>query len=210
MSTTPYGGVVYVVEDDDGMADLYTRLFASVAIRAERFADGESFLAGLSDDAWGAVILDLRMPGMGGMEVLRRLRASERAISAIVVTGHGEIRSAVEAMQGGAVNFLQKPFSNEELLASAQRALAESRRLYAQRTRRGELQRRLAALSARERQIAGLVARGLTSSEIAAELAISVRTVEVHRSRALEHLECDNAVQVARLILEVQPPGRSE
>lgn len=210
MNENAFNGQVFVVDDDDGMVELYESLLASVALPCQRFASGESFLAAWAADWWGAVILDLRMPGMGGMAVLQTLRERQSPLAVIVVTGFGEIRSAVEAMQHGAINFLEKPFSNEALLGNVQKAILDSRSRFAQRERQRDLARRYDALSPRERQIAGLVTRGLTSREIAAELDISMRTVEVHRARVLEHLECDNSIDMAKLLLEMEklPPGR--
>jgi RNA polymerase sigma factor (sigma-70 family) len=202
--TTSFSGTVYVVDDDDELSELFSLLLDSVSLPHKRFASGEAFLAAISPSEWGCVILDLRMPGMGGMAVLRHLRDQRSALSVIVVTGHGEIRTAVEAIQWGAVNFLEKPFSNEELLTNVQRALADSRSRYSQGERLRDLQRKYDHLSARERQVAALVTRGLTSKEIADELGISARTVEVHRARILEQLECESSVEIARLLVELE------
>jgi RNA polymerase sigma factor (sigma-70 family) len=201
---TPFSGMVYVVDDDDELAELFSLLLDSVSLPHKRFASGEEFLAGVPAGDWGCVILDLRMPGMGGMAVLRHLRERRSTLSVIVVTGHGEIRSAVEAIQWGAINFLEKPFSNEELLANVHRALADSRNRHAQGTRLRDLQRKFENLSVRERQVASLVSRGLTSKEVAEELGISARTVEVHRAHILEQLECESSVEIARLIVELE------
>lgn len=202
-SPMPITGTVYVVDDDDDVADLFGLLLDSVSLPHQRFSSGETFLAQARLDQWGCVILDLRMPGMGGMAVLRTLKQRDTMLSVIVVTGHGEIRSAVEAIQWGAANFLEKPFSNEELLTNVQRALNDSRVRFSQRARMRDLQRRFDALSSRERQVAQLVTRGLTSREIADELSISARTVEVHRARVLEHLECETSIEIAKLLVEL-------
>lgn len=206
MSTpaTNYSGTVYVVDDDDELAELFSLLLSSVSLPHRRFASGEAFLAAIGPSDWGCVILDLRMPGMGGMAVLRQLRDLGSVLSVIVVTGHGEIRTAVEAIQWGAINFLEKPFSNEELLANVQRALVDSRGRFSQRERQRELQGKFDLLSPRERQVAALVTRGLTSKEIAEELGISARTVEVHRARILEQLQCESSVEIARLMAELE------
>ena len=200
----PMTGTVYVVDDDDDLAELFELLLDSVSLPHQRYATGEAFLAQATLDQWGCVILDLRMPGMGGMAVLRSLKQKDTPLSVIVVTGHGEIRSAVEAIQWGAANFLEKPFSNEELLTNVQRALNDSRIRYTQRGRLRDLQRRFDSLSSRERQVAQLVTRGLTSREIADELNISARTVEVHRARVLEHLECETSIEIAKLLVELE------
>lgn len=197
-------GEVFVVDDDDGMVELYESLLGSVALPFRCFPSGETFLAAWRADWCGAVILDLRMPGMGGMAVLQALRERGSPLAVIVVTGFGEIRSAVEAIQYGAVNYLEKPFSNEALLANVQRAIQESGTRHARRQRQRDLARRYEALSPREREVAGLVTRGLTSKDIAAELNISLRTVEVHRAHVLTQLECDSSIEVAKLMLELE------
>lgn len=202
-SDKSYNGQVFIVDDDEGVVELYEALLASVALPHRCFASGDAFLAEWSDDWWGAVVLDLRMPGMGGMAVLQTLRERQSPLAVIVVTGFGEIRSAVEAMQHGAVNYLEKPFSNEALLANVQKAIQESRLRYTQSERRRELARRYETLSPREREVALWVTRGLTSKEIAAQLNISLRTVEVHRAHVLTHLECDSSIEIAKLMLEL-------
>ena len=204
MSMSSYEGCVFVVEDDNEMAYLYAALLDSISLSHQRFSSGEAFLAACQPDWWGAVILDLRMPGLGGLEVLQRARARAPALSILVVTGHGEIRSVVTAMQAGAAGFLEKPFSNEELLNNVHCMLSESRMRYVQKARQQGLQERFDALSLREKEVAALVSRGLTSKDIAEELQISVRTVEVHRGNVLLHLHCDNSVEVAKLMLEIQ------
>lgn len=204
MSKSADHAEVFVVDDDDGMAELYQALLASVALPCRRFASGESFLAAAADDWVGALILDLRMPGMGGMAVLQALRGRDSPLAVIVVTGHGEIRSAVEAMQHGALDYLEKPFSNQALLNTVQKAIQDSQDRFARRRRQRELRARVDKLSPREREVAALVKRGLTSKEIAAELKISMRTVEVHRSRVLMLLGCDSSIEIATLLLELE------
>ena len=198
-----YSGQVFIVEDEDDLADLYAAVLESVALPYRRFSNGETFLAALENNEWGAVILDLRMPGMGGMAVLRKLRERQSPLAVLIVTGHGEIRTAVDAIQLGAVNFLEKPFSNEALISNVQKAIQESRRQFAHRERQKELLDRYHALSPRGQQIARLVTRGLTSKEIADEVHISARTVEVHRARVLEHLKCETSIEMARLLHEI-------
>lgn len=203
MSSNVYNGQVYVIEDEDDLADLYAAILSSVSLPHQRFSTGEGFLEAWKENWWGAVILDLRMPGMGGMAVLQHLRERQSPLAVIVVTGHGEIRTAVDAMRLGAVNFLEKPFSNEALISNVQKAIHDSRANFAQKSRQIDLLERYRALSARGQQIARLVTRGLTSKEIAEEIHISVRTVEVHRARVLEDMKCDTSIEMARLLLEI-------
>jgi two-component system response regulator DctR len=196
------GTQVFVVEDDDEVADLYGTLLTSIALPHRRFACGETFLEAWQPDWYGAVILDLRMPGIGGMGVLEGLRERRSSLVTVVVTGFGEIQSAVDAMRHGALNYLEKPFSNQSLLSNVRNAIEVSSARHTANHRFQELDRRFAAMSPREAQVAHLVTQGLTSREIANELDISLRTVEVHRANVLETLGCDNSVQLAKLAAE--------
>jgi two-component system response regulator DctR len=191
---------VFIVEDDPGMSVLYEGLLASIGVGARFFASGDEFFRAWSPDWKGGLILDLRMPGMGGLEVLRRLRALDSTLPAIVVTGFGEVRSTVQAMKLGAVEFLEKPFANAELIDAVQTMLEIGRQSEMAQAIRHEMETSLAALSRREREVADLIARGLTSREIAALLAISPRTVDVHRARVLDKLRCASSVELAALL----------
>lgn len=191
---------VFVVEDDPGMSVLYQGLLASIGVDARFFSSGDEFFAAWSPDWKGGLILDLRMPGMGGIEVLRRLRAMDSTLPAIVVTGFAEIRSTVQAMKLGAVEFIEKPFANSELIDAVQAMLVQGRQAGFAHAIRKDIEASVAALSAREREVADLIARGLTSREIAALLAISPRTVDVHRAHVLDKLKCASSVELAALL----------
>lgn len=194
---------VFVIEDDPAMSFLYEELLESIGVSGRFFASGEEFFAAYSAAWQGGVVLDLRMPGMGGIEVLRRLRAIECYLPVIVVSGYGDVRSTVQAMKLGAVEFLEKPFANSEFIDAVHAMLVQGRKNHAAEAVQQEIQACLATLSGREREIAELIARGLTSREIAALLTISSRTVDVHRAHILEKLKCSSSVELASLLSRI-------
>ena len=194
---------IFVIEDDPMMNFLYSELLESIGLTARYFSSGEPFFAAFSPDWQGGVVLDLRMPGMGGIEVLRRLRAIDCHLPVIVVTGFGDIRSTVEAMKLGAVDFLEKPFVKSEFIDAVQKMLAQGRKDHAVEVMQHEIQTCLALLSSREREIAELIARGLSSREIAELLTISPRTVDVHRAHVLNKLQCSSSIELATLLARV-------
>ncbi len=190
---------VFVIEDDPGMTLLYEDLLASVGIATRVFGSGEAFFRAWDPQWRGGVIVDLRMPGMNGIEVLRRLHALNSPLSAIVVSGFGEIRTTVQAMKLGAIEFLEKPFANSELIEVVQAMLERSREHAVNHSMRQEIETCLSSLSPREREVAELIARGLTSREIAQLLSISPRTVDAHRAQALAKTNCSTSVELAAL-----------
>lgn len=194
---------IFVIDDDPVMSLLYRELLESVGVTARLFGSGEEFFATFSPDWQGGVLLDLRMPGMSGIEVLRQLRARDCHLPVIVVSSFGDVRSTVQALKQGAVDFLEKPFSNSELVEAVQSMLTQGRHDSAAQAARQEIQVCLATLSSREREIAELIARGLSSREIAALLGISSRTVDVHRAHVLDKLKCSSAVELATLVAQL-------
>ncbi|MCD6707252.1 MAG: response regulator [Thiobacillus sp.] len=188
---------VFIVDDDAAMRDALAQLLETAGLQAETHADGPAFLAACEADRPGCLLLDVAMPGMTGFEVQAALNARGLTIPTIFLTGHGDIPMAVRAVQAGAVDFLEKPIQGAALLERVQRALALDLEWRQTQGRTQAIQQRYARLSSRERECMALIASGLTSKEVARELGISPRTVEVHRTHVMHKM---GAVNLADLV----------
>jgi FixJ family two-component response regulator len=192
---------VYVVEDDEAVRDSLALLLGLAGYRSAVYADAESFLRSWSAEMAGCVLSDLRLPGMSGVALQAALRERGSALPFIVITAHGDVATARQAFLAEAVDFLEKPFAEAQLVATVRSALA----LETERLRRGaarrEDARRLASLTAREREVLAQAALGLHAKEIAARLAISPRTVEVHKTRIMAKLRVRNVAELVRFTL---------
>ncbi|MFI1329859.1 response regulator transcription factor [Streptomyces sp. NPDC020845] len=179
-------GHVYVLDDDEQLCQSLAWLLGSVHIRTECFTDADSFLAAFDPDRPACLVLDVRMPHMGGFQVQEFLAARNAVLPVVFVSAHGDIRMSVRALQQGAVDFLEKPYGPQHMLEAVQNALSLARDRYAEQAERRAVRSRLASLSRREREILRLVMAGRPSKSIARELDISVKTVDVHRARIRE------------------------
>lgn len=173
---------VFIVDDDPAVRDAIRWLMEQVKLKAQVFASADDFLASYTPGTRGCIILDIRMPGMSGLELQDRLKASGALLPIIIITGHGDISIAVRAMKGGAVEFLQKPFNDQVLLDSVQNALSSYRTLWEQEDRRQRRNQNLSTLTKREMEVLTLLRTGKPNKLIASALNISVRTVEGHRA----------------------------
>jgi two-component system response regulator FixJ len=192
--------VVHVIDDDEAMRQSLAFLLGAVGMEVQTYESAVAFLKVAPDVKAGCVITDVRMPELSGVELLRRLRELKLGIPVIVITGHGDVPLAVEAMKIGALDFLEKPFDDEVLLASVRSALDRLDRDQKRQAERSEIEGRLATLSPRERDVLeGLVA-GHANKQIAYDLGISEKTIKVHRARALRKLEVGSVAELARLI----------
>lgn len=179
---------VFLVDDDEATRKMVSRLIESVGLRVEAHASAEEFLAAYNPTRPGCLVLDVRMPGISGLELQSRLNANRIRIPIVFVSGHGDIAMAVQCLQDGAVHFIEKPFREQVLLDAIRRALkqdADCRELAARQT---EVQRRLAELTDREHEVLQRVVEGKANKEIAAELGLSIKAVEAHRSRLLKKM----------------------
>lgn len=179
---------VYLVDDDDAVRDALGALFRAEGLPVNVYESAEAFLAACPPDAAGCLVLDVRMPGLGGLDLQRTLGERGIRLPIIFLTGHGDIPMSVRALRAGAVDFLEKPPDLDTLLARVREAIALDARQRAEETGRGAVRARCRRLTPREREILAQVAAGRTSKEIARALAISPRTVEVHRSHLMEKL----------------------
>jgi FixJ family two-component response regulator len=202
---TQPSGTVFIVDDDEGVRSSVTILLESSGLRARAFGAAADFLAQYDPDQPGCLLLDMRMPGMDGMELQRELVRRHALLPVIFVTGHGDVPMAVEAMKNGAFDFLQKPFGHAELLERVRRALAADAEARADAARRDEIQRRYATLTPREREVMAMIVDGRANKVIAIDLSLSERTVEIHRSRVMEKMGTRSVAHLVRLALALRP-----
>jgi two-component system response regulator FixJ len=199
----PSEGIVHVIDDDEAMRESLAFLFKSAKIPVRVFDSATSFLDQLAEIKPGCVITDVRMPGMSGIDLLKRLRELKSEISVIVITGHGDVPLAVEAMKYGAVDFLEKPFDDDLLMAAVRSALTDYAAQREDLALRAAIEERLAKLSARERQVLeGLVA-GHPNKVIAYDLGISPRTIEIYRANVMTKMEAASLSELVRMALTV-------
>lgn len=190
---------VLIVDDDASVRDALSLLLSLRGYRTAVFACAEDLLRALEPDAAGCVIADIKMPGMSGLELQQELRRRGIPLPVVVITGHGDISQARAAFKCDAVDFLEKPFDDEQLVNAIEAAAAREReRLSAQSSRRRSSEA-LSALSERERQVMELLARGMANRDVGEELAISPRTVEVHKARIMSKLGVRNIAELVRL-----------
>jgi two-component system response regulator DctR len=191
---------VHIVDDDEAVREALAWLLSSVGLPARAYGSGEEFLAADGATAIGAVLLDVRMDGMSGLEVFSSLRQAGSCVPVIFLTGHGDVPLAVGAIKSGAFDFLEKPFDDGELLRIVERALAADRQSRKSAEATMLHVRQLQSLSAREAQVMELLLSAKSNKVIAAELGIAMRTVEVHRARIFEKMAVKSAVELSVLL----------
>jgi two-component system response regulator FixJ len=193
--------IVHVIDDDEASRQSLAFLLESAQIGVRTYASATMFLDLMSSISAGCVVTDVRMPGMSGIDLLRRLKELGIEVPVIVITGHGDVPLAVEAMKIGAADFLEKPFDDEVLLASVRSAMRQREGEKKRRTERSEIDTRLAALSNRERDVlTGLVA-GRANKQIAYDLGISPRTVEIYRANLMNKMHAGSLSELVRMAL---------
>jgi FixJ family two-component response regulator len=193
--------IVFVVDDDRAMRESLRWLLESIGLSVRTYATAAEFLGDHDPAQPGCLVLDVRMPGMSGLDLQSELARRGAELPTIVVTGHAEVAMAVRAVKAGAIDFIEKPFSDQLLLDRVRQALEIDRQSREIRTRREEARRRLASLSAREREVLGLVAAGKANKEIAAALGLSPKTVEVHRAHVMAKMAVDSLAELVRVAL---------
>jgi RNA polymerase sigma factor (sigma-70 family) len=195
--------VVFIVDDDEAVRDSLRLLLKSVGLNPLPLASAQEFLDVYDPAHPGCLVLDVRMPQMSGLEVQEQLNLRGAVIPVIFITGHGDVPMAVEAMQAGALDFLQKPFRDQDLIERIQRALEKDRTNRAALSQRGVLRERLESLTPREREVLSLVVAGKPNKIMAADLNVSQRTVEIHRSRVMEKMGAASLAQLVRMMMEL-------
>jgi len=199
--------VVHVVDDDEGQRESLAFLLRSAGIEVRNFESAKAFLDVLPGAAPGCVITDVRMPDMSGIELLRRLKELKIGVPVIVITGHGDIGLAVEAMKIGATDFFEKPFNDDLLVASVRAALLQQQDLTKRHTERAEIENRISTLSAREKDVLVGLIQGRANKQIAFDLGISPRTVEIYRANLMNKMQADSLSDLVRMALLVEMLG---
>ena len=197
------GALVMVVDDDAGVRNAMRSLLKSVGLNSALYASAQEFLTAYQPSQLGCLVLDIRMPGMSGLELQQQLNLRGAVIPVIFMTGHGDIPMAVEAMQHGAFDFLQKPFRDQDLLDRIQRAIAKDAELRKSLGEHTRIRERLDELTPREREVLDLMTRGLQNKVIAQDLGVSPRTVEIHRARVMEKMEAQSVAELVRMMLDL-------
>ena len=206
MTTTPQPSpaTVFVVDDDEAVRDSLALLLRSVELAVATFSSANEFLDSYDPAAPGCLILDVRLPGMSGLELQQRLADDGADLPIVFITGHGDVPMAVRAMRRGAVDFLQKPFSDQQLLDRVQQALAEQSQRRQQSESKAEIAQRIRSLTPREHEVMELIVEGLANKVIANRLGTSQRTVEVHRASVMRKMQADSVARLVHLVFAAE------
>ncbi len=191
---------VFVVDDDEAVRHFLRGLIASVGLRVEVYAAAQDFLDAFEMGTPGCVLLDIRMPGLSGLELQRELAERDIRLPVIILTGHGDVQVAVHALTAGAVDFIEKPFNNDLLLGRIQKAVADSVKADSARAKRDTITGRIGLLTPRERQVLDLVVAGETNKGVARRLDISEKTVEVYRAKVMEKMRANSFAALVKMV----------
>jgi FixJ family two-component response regulator len=199
--------LVIVIDDDPSVRSSLKFLLSTVGLQTETFDSADSFLHRKGSDVPSCLVLDVRLPGLSGLDFQRELAARNICIPTIFLTGHGDIPMTVRAMKAGAVEFLTKPFRDQDLLDAVRIALDRDRARREQETEIADLQRRFASLTSREQEVVSKVVTGMLNKQIAAELGTAESTVKVQRSRAMEKMQAESLAHLIKMLQKLQLPS---
>jgi two-component system response regulator FixJ len=205
----PDSQVVHVVDDDAEVRQSLAFLLSTAGFAVRVYKSAVAFLEALPRAQDGCVVTDIRMPEMDGLELQRKLKAARSTMPVIVITGHGDVSLAVEAMKAGAVDFIEKPFDDEVLLSAIKAALSQHKDDSERGSRAAEIRGRLALLSERERQVLDGLVAGKANKVIAYDLGISARTVEIYRANVMTKMQADSLSALVRMVLVDSMSGRA-
>ena len=197
----PNGGVVHVIDDDAGVRQSLAFSLSTAGLAVRVYESAVAFLKALPHVQDGCIVTDIRMPEVDGLELQRKLKALKNTMPVIVITGHGDVALAVEAMKAGAIDIIEKPFDDEGLLATIRSALARHEGDRERGSRAAEIRARLALLSERERQVLDGLVAGKPNKVIAYDLGISARTVEIYRANVMTKMQADSLSSLVRMVL---------
>src|SRR5581483_8771436 len=195
--------IVFIVDDDEAVRSSLRLLLKSVGLVPNALASAREFLEKYDPAQPGCLVLDVRMPEMSGLELQEQLNRQGAVIPVIFITGHGDVPMAVEAMQAGAFDFLQKPFRDQDLIDRIQKALEKDHSNRAALTERNLIRTRLESLTAREREVLSMVTSGKANKIMASDLGVSQRTVEIHRARVMEKMGATSLAQLVRMVMDL-------
>ena len=194
--------IVFIVDDDEAVRSSLRLLLKSVGLVPSALASAREFLDKYDPAQPGCLVLDVRMPEMSGLELQEQLNLKGAVLPVIFITGHGDVPMAVEAMQAGACDFLQKPFRDQDLIDRIQRALDKDRTNRAALNERTLIRERLQSLTPREREVLAMVTSGKANKVVAADLGVSQRTIEIHRARVMEKMSAASLAQLVRMVMD--------
>ena len=200
--------LVFVVDDDRSVRSSLKFLLSTVGLQAETFDSADSFLHEKRPDVPSCLVLDVRLPGVSGIDFQRELTARNISIPIVFLTGHGDIPMSVRAMKAGAVEFLTKPFRDQDLLDAVRVALDRDRARREQETQLADIRRRFDSLSSREQEVLSMVMNGMLNKQIAAELGTAESTVKVQRSRAMEKMQAESLAHLIKMMQKLQLPSQ--
>jgi two-component system, LuxR family, response regulator FixJ len=197
------GPTVYIVDDDPAVQQALRLSFRSVGYKAEVFASAAQFLGVYNEHLSGCILLDVRMPDMSGLELQEKLNQKHSILPIIFMTGHGDVAMAVSAMQSGALDFVQKPFNDQDLIDRVAQAISRDTHNRSVLQEKHEIRKRLDSLTPREREIMDMVVDGKANKVIAGDLQLSQRTVEIHRARVMEKMLATSLAHLVRMVIAV-------
>ena len=200
--------LVFVIDDDASVRSSLKFLLSTVGLQAETFDSADSFLRKKRPDVPSCVVLDVRLPGVSGIDFQRELTARNISIPIVFLTGHGDIPMSVRAMKAGAVEFLTKPFRDQDLLDAVRVALDRDRTRREQETELADIRRRFDSLTSREQEVLSMVMNGMLNKQIAAELGTAESTVKVQRSRAMEKMQAESLAHLIKMMQKLQLPSQ--